>query len=464
MVAPRPGQNAPNPADRRPRPSPRSRIQLPAFLEHLSWRFWLFAPVLAVLVLAVPILTWKGFAILRNEDTGQVIGAETDPTKPGFEALVTPTPTALLLDRDQSGALTGVTLLTRPSQQGGGNIVFLPVGTVLPVPLPGDAGTLEQTLVDIYASGGASALEQRVETLLGAGIGEVIQVPAGQWAELVQPVAPLTVDNPVAVDYTDLAGTPHSFPAGEIQLTAEDVGPYLEARSTEEVDTVRITRHDAFWRAWLRALDHADDDAVPGEGDTGIGAFVRGLTGGPRTLSTLPATPVPIPGVPLADVDLFRPQTLAVVAMVPDLIPFPVGVGRMRTRLVDGVGGDDQLLPEAARTLVLAGAEISVIANAEEFGETQTVVYYFRPQQRERAQRLLDALGVGELVQDSGISDNVDAVIVLGQDYVDAQAGTTATTAVPGVTVPGTVPLVGADTNSGLPAVTPGPPEGETTG
>jgi LytR cell envelope-related transcriptional attenuator/LytR_cpsA_psr family len=465
LVAPR--KDAPAPTrDDRPSSVSGRRFEVPAFLRDLTWRFWVFVPALAVLVLAVPVLTWKGFSILRHEETGQRRDVVTDPTAEGYEALVTSTPTALQLDLDGAGALAGVTLLTRPSQQGGGNIVFLPVGTVMQVPLPGDAGVLERTLAQIYAEGGAAALEQRVESLLGAGVGEVIEVPIDQWASLVEPVAPLTVQNPTAVSYTDAAGNSHAFAGGTIQLAAADVGFYLQAKSEEETDTVRITRHEAFWRAWFRALDQADDNAVPGEGDTGIGAFVRGLTHGPRSMTTLPAAPVPLPGVPLADSDLFRPNALSIVSMVPDLIPFPVGVGRLRTRLVDGVGGDDQLLPTTAHLLVQAGSEISVIANAEQFGVEETQVVYFRPEQRERAQRLLDALGTGTLVRDSGISDNVDVVVILGQDYVDASGGEpTATTVVPGATVPGTVPTGGVETNGGIPSgVEPGLPGGETTG
>ena len=70
-----------------------------------------------------------------------------------------------------------------------------------------------------------------------------------------------------------------------------------------------------------------------------------------------------------------------------------------------------------------AGAEISVIANDDEFDETETVVYFFRQSQREKAQRLLDSLGTGTLVKDTALSDNVDAVVVLGQDYIDLQGG-----------------------------------------
>lgn len=436
--------------------------QVPDALRRATWRFYLFTPLLIVAIVAAPLLAMKGFSILRNEDTGQVISEETDPNAPGFQALVTPTPTSLLVDVAPDGSLAGVTLITLPSQDGGGNIVFFPVGTLLDVPLRVPP---EASLVSIYAEGGSPALEQRVETMLGAGITETIEVRRAQWADLVAPVAPLTVQNPAAVQTTNAAGQPVSFPEGEIQLTAAQVGLYLQADTEDQADTVRLTRHEAFWTAWMAALDEAGETAVPGEGESGIGGVVRGLIGGPRNIMTLPATPVPVPGIPLSESDIFRPDVLAIVATVPDIIPFPVGVGRLRTRLVMGVEGQTDQLPAAAHTLVQAGAEISVIANDEEFDETETVVYFFRAAQREKAQRLLESLGTGMLVKDTALSDNVDAVVVLGQDYIDLQGGSSPSTTAPaGVSVPTTVPI-GGGVSGGIPGgVTPGAPGGDPAG
>lgn len=366
----------------------------------------------------------------------------------------------MLVDEDAQGGLAGVTLITLPTEEGGGNVIFLPTGTVLEVPLRDPP---EASLGDIYAEGGVDALEQRVETMLGAGITETITVPEGQWARLVAPVAPLAFDNPIGVEYTTPDGQTVSFPEGPIELSAEQAGRYLQARAPDEADTVRLARHEAFWQAWLGALDAAGPEAVPGEGQTGVGGFVRGLTGGTRTMMTLPVEPIPIPGVSPVDWDLFRPNGLAIVAMVPDLIPFPVGVERLRTRLVVGVEDRNDQLPTAARSLVQAGAEITVIANDDEFDEEGTVVYFFREADRERAQRMLDVLGTGELVKDDNLSDTVDVVVVLGRDYFEALEGG-AVTPTTGVPVPGTVPTGGGPTG-GIPGgVTPGAPGGVPVG
>ena len=439
----------------------RRPVRVPEVLRRATWRFYLFAPVLALTVAAVPVLAWKGFSILRNEDTGTVVSGVTDPDAAGFEALVTPTPTTMLADIGPDGTLQGVTLITLPSTEGGGNIVFFPVGTVVEVPLRQPP---EAALNTIYAEGGMPALEQRLESMLGAAIGEVVEVPRDQWANLVEPVAPLTVQNPSAAETTNDAGQPVAFREGEIQLTAAQVGLYLQADTPEEADPVRISRHDAFWTAWLAALDEAGEGAVPGEGETGVGGAVRGLIGGPRLQTTIPATPVAVPGIPAIESDVFRPDVLGIVSQVPTWIPFPTGVGRLRTRLVMGVQGQTELMAEAAHTLVQAGAEIGVIANADPFGQPQTQVVFFRENQREKAQRLLDALGTGELVREQSPGENFDVVVVLGRDYVQAVRGTSSSTAPGGGTTPATVPTGGVE-GGGIPgAVTPGAPGGEPVG
>ena len=75
----------------------------------------------------------------------------------------------------------------------------------------------------------------------------------------------------------------------------------------------------------------------------------------------------------------------------------------------------------------------------------------------DEAQRLLNALGTGTLVKDTGLSDTVDVVVVLGQDYIDSLGGGTTVTTLP---AGGTVPTVSAPSGS----VAPGATGGETTG
>jgi hypothetical protein len=296
--------------------------------------------------------------------------------------------------------------------------------------------------------------------MLGAAVIESVEVPRNQWANLVGPVAPLTVQNPTAAETTNDAGNPVAFAEGQITLSAEQVGLYLQADTAEEADPVRISRHDAFWTAWLAALDEAGRDAVPGEGETGVSGAVRGLIGGARNQQVIPATPVAVPGLPAIESDVFRPNVLEIIASVPTWIPFPTGVGRLRTRLVMGVEGESDRLVEAAGALVQVGAEIDLIANADPFGQARTQVVYYDDSDQEKAQRLVDALGVGELKKEVTAGDTYDVVVILGEDWTGNVGGGPTATTVPG----GSIPTGGVPTN-GIPGgVTPGAPGGEVTG
>ncbi|MEL7210914.1 MAG: hypothetical protein AAGK32_22220, partial [Actinomycetota bacterium] len=101
--------------------------------RRVTWRSVLFTLILIPSALAVPYLGWRGAEILRNEDTGQVVDAVQDSSEPGFQALVTPTPTQLLVARDDTGRVAGVQVLALSDPSGGGTLVSIPVSTNLEV-------------------------------------------------------------------------------------------------------------------------------------------------------------------------------------------------------------------------------------------------------------------------------------------------------------------------------------------
>jgi hypothetical protein len=115
-----------------------------------------------------------------------------------------------------------------------------------------------------------------------------------------------------------------------------------------------------------------------------------------------------------------------------------VGVGRLRTRILDGTG-EQGIASEAASVLAPAGAEINIIGNANNFDHDETVVTYYDRAEEEKAQRLLDALGVGRLVLREDATDTVDVSVIIGSDFDPANApgasATTATTVSPTTTI-----------------------------
>ena len=367
---------------------------------------------MVVLTAAVPVLSYVGFNAVLSSKAGRSLDPVNDPAKPGFEANVAPTPVELVASVDSDGELSGLTVLALGGDDEGGGVLFVPVGTVI-----GTTGDEPgETLRTTFAQGGEVALGPAASAVLGFGFDELTVLDDARWSELVQPLAPLTVDNP------DRVRAP-AFPAGAIELEAEQVGPYLAARNAGESDLARLARHEAFWRAWLRVVAGSSaPGAVPGETAAGVGRFVRGVAKGAAAIETLE----------VADgeaADTYTYDPIASGAQLARLVPFPTGsdsAPRIRLRVVDGVGVDG-LAVSAARRLVPAGAEIAVIGNADRFGYATTVVRFTDEAQRPAADAMVKTLGLGAVEQVEVVDDVVELTIVIGMDFA-AQYGFASTT------------------------------------
>jgi len=373
-----------------------------------------FGTVLSVLVLLGLFATgaglvYAGTRIIRSSTEGQVLTQETDPTAPGYEALVSPTPTLLVI-HDVGGLVDSLAVLTLPDPNaGGGGVVLVPTRTVSDLPLFGYA-----PIEAAYDLGTAELQAEVVGDVLTTGIGEVVVVDAERWAGLVAPVAPLSIDN---LDDLEVDGELR-FPAGDLELEADDVGAYLEATQEGESDLARLFRHRTFWEAWLEAVAASGDpSAVPGELEVGIGRFVRALAAGSSVVETLPVEPVVVEEYD--DQPTFAPELDEVAALVADLVPLPrsprPGV-RPRVRVLNGTEDLDE-----ARVLALAlppvGVEVAVVGNARSLDEPTTTIAYVNPSHEEAAMAIRDLLGVGDVVVDPRPSDVVDITVTLGADH-----------------------------------------------
>jgi hypothetical protein len=354
-------------------------------------------------------LVYAGTRIIRSSTEGEVLAEVTDPTVPGYEALVTSTPTMLVV-HDVDDTVAGLTVLTLPDPgSGGGGVVFVPTRTVSDMPVFGYA-----PIEAAYDLGTAEVQAEVVGDVLTAGIEEVTVVDAERWAGLVAPVAPLTIENP---DELEVDGEVR-FPAGDLELEAEDVGPYLAARLDGESDLARLFRHRTFWTAWLAAVAESDDaSAVPGELEAGIGRFVRELAEGPVDIETLPVEPTTVEG--FDDEPTFVSETEEVAALVAELVPFPrsprPGV-RDRVRILNGTK-DLEEARQLAPDLPPVGVEVSVVGNAGSLDHETTTIAYVNPSHEAAAEAIRDLLGVGEVFVDPRPSDVVDITVTLGADH-----------------------------------------------
>lgn len=365
--------------------------------------------VLVALFAAGAGLIWAGTQVVRSSTQGEVVEPVRDPTAPGFEALLDPTPTMAVL-HDLGGTVDAITVLTLPSPgDGGGGVVFVPTRVVVDIPLldtvPLEAG---------YDLGSPSVQAEAVGDLLGAAIGEIAVVDADRWAGLVEPVAPLTVDNP---DRIEVDGRVR-FPVGEIELAPEDVGSYLQARVPGQSDPARLFRHESFWRAWLDAVTEAGTtEAVPGELSAGIGRFVRTLAQGPVLFESLPVHESA--SDEFGEEPVFTADVDGIEDLVERVIPFPrsprPGV-RPRVRVLNGTTDTDAASRVAPR-LPPVGVEVAVVGNAASLDRTETTIAYVGPDHRDDAEAIREVLGVGAVIEDPRPSDVVDITVTLGADH-----------------------------------------------
>ena len=354
-------------------------------------------------------LVYAGTRIIRSSTEGEVVAEQTDPAAPGYEAIVSPTPTMLVV-HDVEGTVASLAVLTLPdAAAGGGGVILVPTRTVADIPVLGYA-----PIEAAYDLGTADLQVEVVGDVLNAGIGEVVIVDDERWEGLVAPVAPLTIDNP---DDIEVDGEVR-FPAGPLDLQAEDVGAYLEAGLEGESDLARLFRHRTFWTAWLDAVAASDDPAaVPGELESGVGRFVRTLAAGQSVVETLPVESTTVEG--FDDEPTFLPEAEEVAALVAELVPLPRSPGfgaRPRVRVLNGT---DDL--EEARAVALdlppVGVEVVAVGNARTLDQGTTTIAYVNPSHEAAAEDIRDLLGVGDVFVDPRPSDVVDITVTLGADH-----------------------------------------------
>lgn len=389
---------------------------------------------LALLALTGVALTAAGVDMVWSSTAGRYVTPGLQPDDPNYVALVTPTPTLLVVSVDDEENLTGVSLISLRSGDEGGSVIVMPVAMRVPAANESstsfdadgpseDAGLSSEdtestaTLADVYDDLGTAGVRQGVERIFRVAVAELIQVDDGGWASLLDPIEPLSLTVPDAV------GT--RWPAGEVDLEAEDVGEFLATTAEDQSELNRVARQELFWQAWIPAVSTAGEQAVPGELDAGLGRFVSGLSAGPLSVTGLPVVQDGDDG----DAELFTVDSDVIADIVAREIPYPQepwAGSRIRVRLLNGTTDTDLAL-RATGPLVMAQAEIAVAGNAGSLDRSRTTFVYSDDDQRQAAEALRDALGVGVVeqepqsgrsrpVDDDNRDDRVDVTVILGAD------------------------------------------------
>lgn len=398
----------------------------PRWLRRLV--FWV---ALLVLVASVPLLARLGYRTAIAAEGKIANAAAQDPSAPGYRAVVTPTPTMLVVHRGPEGQLGSISLLAVAGDSGGGAVLLVPGGVVADL-----ASARPRTLAAIYVDEGVAGVQAAVGRMFRIGFQSVVTADARDWVTAAQSDAPLSLNNPD--DVLDANGE-IVIGSGPLSLTAAQVEPFLRLRNPGEDERGQLYRAQLLWRAWM---DSRRQRPVSG-GEVGLAALIADLGRGPVEVLPLPVQVAD--AATLARVDATAPRATtatvgaegggtdttleragnlfvvdlaAVRSLVASLVPFPSSSqpgDRVRVRLLDGLGDAAQAI-NVSSLLVPAGAEITVFGNADHFEYPSSVVEYYVQAQATNAQALASVLGLASATFNPAGDATVDVSVIVGRD------------------------------------------------
>ncbi len=365
-------------------------------------------PVVVVVVALVGLVVARvGIDALLDSTDGQTIDATAAPDEPGFEAIAEPTPIMAVATEAEGGELSSVAVLAL-SASDRGSVLVLPPDTIV-----NDGSAAPTVLLSAYRGGGADALGEALDRLLGFDAGEVLVLDERGWEQAVAPVAPFEVQ---LVDdvVVDVDGVPEvRWQAGVNVLAADEMADALDARVAGESDLVRMGRVEQIWTGWIAAVADGGDDAIAGEREVGLGRFVLGLAAGEAGFTT---PPMVVAGLPDGGGELYALEAEGSAPLLLAAVPFPRSAfpgQRLRLQVLDGTGTPGAALA-AAETLVAAGAEVATIGNADRFDVEETRLVYHRAEDLERVEAMRDALGGGVVALVAEEEPAVDVTVIIG--------------------------------------------------
>jgi hypothetical protein len=379
-------------------------------------RMWPYVVVSVVCVGVLVTLAWEGYQT-SLDIRGGVESKVTDPSKPGYEAQVQPTPTHLLISTTPGGKVGDAYLVVEGNGGSGGTVLFIP-GLVV-VRVDGEPFNL----ADLADRKGIGAVVDAIQRTLGIGVTNAVEVSPDVLKRLVEPAGALAVQNPDALGGSGSGGGT-TFPAGDIEVRPDQVAEYLSILDVGESIVDRPVRAAELWESWISRLA-TDRAAVPSDvtapsiadGDpVDVASIIGGLAKGQVSYQQLPVDRLEVPNS--GGFAVYQPDAAGIADSISRIVPFPTSAfagQRTRVRLLRGTT-DEHATLRAAQPLVAAGGEILVLGNASSFRVATTRVEYNAPGQKSVAQEMAKRLGVGEATAGSE-SDAVDVTVIIGADF-----------------------------------------------
>lgn len=405
-AAPASTDGGPGDAVRRSAAGPKGRSGRSRADRSKWWRFGYPTVLAVVVVVAMPLLVWTGLRAILDSSDGRLVKRVTDPTAPGYEAVVTKTPTAVVAMVGPDDSLSGIAVLALTSDTSGGVLLLPPT-----IAYPSAFGALPVS--GAWQADGIDGVAGATGAVLDLSFSERIVVRSAEWATLTSTAGTLTVALPDPVKDSKDAIV---LAKGQARLAPEQVTTVIDSKGTKETELNRTLRQELLWKAWIEQL-RSSGAQFPGSVTSGLGRFVAALAHGQVSVSSLPVTPMPpAPPLPQRYSAVEEPAAAAVAAIV----PFPEGApgGRPRLRVLDGTGRLGNGLT-AAIQLNAGGGQTDVVGNAKAFGQQTTQILWFEGSSEAAALEMKAALGgIGEIVKSNATNSASDITVTLGEDYL----------------------------------------------
>ncbi len=265
----------------------------------------MLASSLLVVIALTGLLAVGGLALARYQGAKDA----AVPTEP-----IPSTGVGLLATVDSKNTLTGLTVFVeRPNNTPGGSIVSVPISS----DTTGGLADQRASLADAYASDGQDALVQAVESVLSVTFDHVKVAKPAELAVLLRPVSPVQVDLPADVLTAQLGSDTVLYPAGKVELAADQLATVLNAGGLAQTEADRRPNVEAVWAGVAAAIGNGVTDPSTGAASS-FDALLTQVMAGPAAARGLPARTLPRSEVPVGkDIEeLDRAEAVYVFATV----------------------------------------------------------------------------------------------------------------------------------------------------
>ncbi len=370
-----------------------------------------FSTVSILFATAFVVLFSVGYHASRNVKGGFTTHRITDPTAPGYESAVLPTPVHLAAITDGEGKLVDCYLFIGGTSLKGGSVVWVvgDIGVVVD-------GKPLQSLDSLYDSGGLNAATTQLEQLLGLGVTDSITLGPTDLEQLLAPAGTLTITNPDPLFDVKNGQRKEVYPAGKLHLSAAEAAEFLRFRADGEVATNRATRASLVFDAYFAALAPnagSSTNGATGKGVDDLVAVTAAMASGKTDFEILPVS-----DKPFGAARYFTSDAARIAELMQKVVPYPTSAfpgQRPRVRILAATT-DPTAAAKAAPDVVAAGGEILVIGNAKAAVGAATLVEFHDSSQEAAAAKIAAKFGV-TAVASSEQTETFDVTVTLGTDY-----------------------------------------------